>query len=131
MFKFFKWFFGQKDESKLDVTRKLKGYRDPKSAPPIDPAIVKEVLADVMKYCDNDIKDIDDLQRSIIVPLDITPEVIDHILRVSGFQKSVVTPNGIEYDPRLISLINLTLNIYYSGVAKRITKTVDLLAVRS
>lgn len=131
MFKFFKWFFGQKDESKLDVTRKLKGYRDPKSAPPIDPAIVKEVLADVMKYCENDIKDIDDLQRSIIVPLDITPEVIDHILRVSGFQKSVVTPNGIEYDPRLISLINLTLNIYYSGVAKRITKTVDLLAVRS
>lgn len=131
MFKFFKWFFGQKDEGKLDVTRKLKGYRDPKSAPPIDPAIVKEVLADVMKYCENDIKDIDDLQRSIIVPLDITPEVIDHILRVSGFQKSVVTPNGIEYDPRLISLINLTLNIYYSGVAKRITKTVDLLAVRS
>lgn len=131
MFKFFKWFFGQKDDSKLDVTRKLRGYRDPKEVPPIDPAVVKEVLADVMKYIENDVKDINDLQKKIIVPLDITPEVIDHILRSSGFQKSVVTPNGIDYDPRLISLINLTLNIYYSGVAKRITKTVDLMADRS
>lgn len=131
MFKFFKWFFGQKDESKLDVTRKLRGYRDPKEIGAVDPTVVKEVLADVMKFIENDVKDIDDLQKRIIVPLDITPEVVDHILRSSGFQKSVVTSNGIDYDPRLISLINLTLNVYYGGVAKRITKSVDLLTARS
>lgn len=131
MFKFFKWFFGQKDDSKLDVTRKLKGYRDPKYVESIDTTAVKEVMEDVYRFTGSQVKDIEDLQKSIIVPLDITPEIIDHILRCSGFQKSVVTPTGNEYDPRLISLINLSLNIYYSGVAKRITETVNSLENRS
>lgn len=124
-----KWFFRQPEDDRTEVTRKLKGYRDPQTVKMPDPVpAVKEAVDSLVKLSPTDIDAVEAAKKRLFVPLDFNQNVLDYVLRVNGFQKSVVTPNGNEYDPRLIALVNLSINMYYCGVAERLTPISESLA---
>lgn len=129
MFKFLKWLFSIKDDSKLQIKRKVVGFHG--TGEPLDEDAIRRAMTDLLKVCDVKGISFDDISKRIIEPMSFSPEVMEHVLRASGFQKTVQTPRGRDYDPRLISLVTLSLNVYYSGVSKRLNKVVNKLDNRS
>lgn len=130
LFKAIAWFFKQPEDNQAELTRKLKGYRDPQE---VDTSItdaiklneaVSGLLGEVSQpgpfgKVPEGVDPIEYYKEHLICPYDITDVELEHAMQLAGFQKSVVVNGENVYDPRVVAAIKLSINFYYVGVFNR------------
>ncbi|EBY9763965.1 hypothetical protein D5W64_12700 [Salmonella enterica subsp. enterica serovar Saintpaul] len=124
------WFFKQPDDTQTELTRKLKGYRDPQQVDTNPVASVKlneaviELLGEASQpgpfgKVPEGVDPIEYYKEHLVCPYDITDVELEHAMQLAGFQKSVVVNGENVYDPRVVAAIKLSINFYYVGVFNR------------
>lgn len=79
-------------------------------------------MSEVYKASSNASNDdvIESAKRGLWVPHSLTEDHKKMILANCGFQKTVQTQDGFEYDPRLIQAINYAMNMYAGEVSQQV-----------
>lgn len=134
-----KWFFSVKEKTHNSISTKHNHVvrQSPPEAPPmkVNDSVMNETqmfmstynsMVDV--YADKSNGKLDDViegaKRGLWVPHGITEDHKRLILANCGFQKTVQTKDGFDYDPRLIQAINYAMNMYSAEVSQQVERII-------
>lgn len=129
----FKWFFSQPEDEAQKLARKHRHvtYNPATKTGPVKvrgiPTIPDEgkgIKDSYMKLVEmagvDDSLVIEEAKSRILIPLDFSDRHIEHALQCCGFQKEPKRSGGMGYDPRLIQVVKLSVNMYSTGVQSRV-----------
>ena len=133
-----KKFFTIKDQNKLDLSRKVKfgtvpakpdltnnRYSvNPLSATPKDREAVNgtnQAIVGLVNQMDPTERDaIEAAKKRLFKPFEITDAHKEHILQACGYQKDTMIGGERAYDPRLVAVINYSMNMYFATVSNKL-----------